>query len=86
MVEEAEAERTLFHSQRNKKIEATKAAHRAASRAGADGGVVGVNVWDKALHLLDGGDAPKPKADLSKFKALLVKLKHTPVAPPVTAA
>jgi hypothetical protein len=41
-------------------------------------------VWEKAVALIE-SDA-KPKADLTKFKALLVKLKHTPVAAPISTA
>ena len=82
VVEEAEAERTLFHSQRAKKVEAARAANRAAKAAPGDGTAAagGGNVWEKALALCEGA---KPKADLSKMKALLVKLKHTPPAAPV---
>jgi hypothetical protein len=84
LVEEADAERTLFHSQRAKKIEATKAAHRAAQKGAAEAAAEGASVWEKAVQLIE-SDA-KPKADLTKFKALLVKLKHAPAAPGVAAA
>ena len=84
VVEEAEAERTMFHSQRAKKVEAAKAANRAKAAAAADGGkagaAAGANVWEKALALCE---AAKPKADLTKMKALLVKLKHSPPVAPV---
>ena len=84
-MEEAEAERALFRSQRAKKIEATKAANRAAAAKAAGGdakpGDAGSNnVWERALQLCE---TAKPKADLGKMKALLVKLKHAPPAPPV---
>ncbi len=83
--EEAEAERALFTKERNKKIEAAKAAHRAAQRAQEGGAQEGEKgVWERAVALIE-SDA-KPKADLTKFKALLLKLKHTPVAPPMSAA
>ena len=82
-MEEAEAERALFRSQRAKKVEATKAANRAAAAKAAGGdakpGDAG-NVWEKALALCE---TAKPKADLGKMKALLVKLKHTPPVAPV---
>lgn len=84
VVEEAEAERTLFHSQRAKKVEAAKASNRAAKAAKAapadKSGGGGGNVWEKALQLCEGA---KPKADLGKMKALLTKLKHTPPLQPV---
>jgi hypothetical protein len=85
VVEEAEAERTLFHSQRAKKVEAAKASNRAAKAAKATpadkaGGGGSGNVWEAALQLCDGA---KPKADLGKMKALLTKLKHTPPLQPV---
>jgi len=79
VVEEAEAERTLFHSQRAKKIEAAKAGNRTAQKVG-EAKPEGANVWDKTVQLIEGS---KPKADLGKMKALLVKLKHTPPTPAI---
>lgn len=47
-----------------------------AAQKAAESAAEGANVWAKACSLID--SEAKAKADLSKFKGLLLKLKHSP--------
>lgn len=75
VVEEAAAERALFHNQRAKKIEAAMASHRVGGPPKPPGAEPGT-VWEKVASLIESDSGAKPKGDLTKFKALLLTLKR----------
>lgn len=74
--EEAQAERDLMYSQRQKQLQAVYKNNR-EKQAAADQVTASQTGWEAVLNLLsDENLVPDKHTDLSRFKQMLVRLKH----------